>query len=243
MSRSSLDSLPRWEQMSDLDRGAALMHTWKCHWEGPGYARAEYPCIYIDDPALLALTRRDANEHARHVAGSYGQALAQLGEDEFDRLYELACGEGQRIRDSRKGWAFRHENGNVSVCDTREAAEFHCWNPSWRAIELLQRHEPGGGWTVVADYRGIEQVAPFGWVCPGDQVLWGRDWRAVTDAGSVRRMHDGRETAVRWLTLANGLYIEPPAAVESTHPNTSWQVLIRRRQPPHEHNQSEIAER
>jgi hypothetical protein len=90
-------SLPSWQDMTDLDRGAALLHMWKREWEGESYAVAEYPCTYFDAPALVALGPLDACAHAAHVCGSYSQIFDQLGQTEHDRLYDLAL-EQERLR-------------------------------------------------------------------------------------------------------------------------------------------------
>ena len=82
--------LPSWEQMSDLDRGCALLHLWKVDYEGRSYATENYPARYQDDPVLVALSDKDSCRHARRVGGSYDDAIATIGADEVDRLYELA---------------------------------------------------------------------------------------------------------------------------------------------------------
>ena len=89
--------LPLWEDMTDVDRGAALMFLWKCHWERNfQYARENYPCTYRGHPDLVALSERDACSHAgqivKELTGQWGHVAinAHLGEAEFDRLYNLA---------------------------------------------------------------------------------------------------------------------------------------------------------
>jgi hypothetical protein len=81
-------ALPAWDEMSDLDKGAALLHNHERDEEGVGYATEHYPCRYIDDPRLIALDRIDASNHAAEVCGS--DAFNRLGDDEYMRLYELA---------------------------------------------------------------------------------------------------------------------------------------------------------
>lgn len=83
-------TLPTWNEMSDLDRGAVLLHLWKRYWEGAQYAAKHYPCRYFDDPRLTALDRLDACEHAVKVGGSHEEINKRLGNEEHDRLYELA---------------------------------------------------------------------------------------------------------------------------------------------------------
>jgi hypothetical protein len=55
--------------MSDLDKGAALMHVWKRNREGGVYARENYPAEYIEHPDLIGLPRDAACHHATAVAG------------------------------------------------------------------------------------------------------------------------------------------------------------------------------
>jgi hypothetical protein len=83
------DSLPAWAQMTDLDRGAALLHLHKREWEGDDYAESDYPCRYFDNPALTALTPLQACRHAVSVEQDADRAGA-LGPPEYDRLYDLA---------------------------------------------------------------------------------------------------------------------------------------------------------
>lgn len=91
---STTSALPTWDQMSDLDKGAALLHIHKVLREGVGYATEHYPCEYLHDPRLTSLDRAEASRHARQLATS--TAVAQLSDDEFTRLYDLALDEGQR---------------------------------------------------------------------------------------------------------------------------------------------------
>ncbi|MEV1315467.1 hypothetical protein AB0J14_05200 [Micromonospora arborensis] len=83
--------LPSWDDMTDLDRGAALMFVWKVSWEASYfYARENYPATYIDHPTLAALDVSEACRHARQVAGTWAEAGERLGDDEKQRLYDLA---------------------------------------------------------------------------------------------------------------------------------------------------------
>jgi hypothetical protein len=83
------DSLPTWAQMTDLDKGAALLHLHKREWEGDDYAVSDYPARYFDNPALLALTPMQACRHAVSVERDADDAGA-LKPPEYDRLYEMA---------------------------------------------------------------------------------------------------------------------------------------------------------
>jgi hypothetical protein len=82
--------LPTWDEMTDLDKGAALLHLWKCENEGTEYATEEYPAEYFDDPALIALNDEAASEHAQRLFDNADVAWSRLGPNEYDRLYELA---------------------------------------------------------------------------------------------------------------------------------------------------------
>lgn len=82
--------LPSWDDMTDLDRGAALMFVWKAQREGYGYARDNYPAAYVDHPMLTGLDPSEACRHARQVAGTWAEAGERLGHDEKQRLYDLA---------------------------------------------------------------------------------------------------------------------------------------------------------
>ncbi|MFI1194173.1 hypothetical protein ACH4T9_13060 [Micromonospora sp. NPDC020750] len=80
--------LPTWEQMSDLDKGAALLHDHKRDYEGVEYAVENYPARYFTDPRLTALDSEDASEHAAAVCGE--DVVDRIGRDEHERLYDLA---------------------------------------------------------------------------------------------------------------------------------------------------------
>ncbi len=84
-------TLPSWADMSDLDKGAALMHLHKRQWEGASYAVEHYPVRYFDDVELMRLGSDDA---CRHAASQRGEADA-LSAAEYERLYELAFAEGE----------------------------------------------------------------------------------------------------------------------------------------------------
>jgi hypothetical protein len=85
-----MPTLPTWEELTDLDKGAALIYLAKAYDE-PSYARKHYPPRYLDHPALTALSRRDACDHADGLFDDgIDTAVDQLGEDEIDRLCDLA---------------------------------------------------------------------------------------------------------------------------------------------------------
>ena len=79
--------LPGWEAMSDADKGRALMHAHKREWEGVKYAVEHYPCRYVDNPLLAALSPEVAGTHAERVVLAVEDGLS---DEEFDRLIELA---------------------------------------------------------------------------------------------------------------------------------------------------------
>jgi hypothetical protein len=78
--------LPTWDQMSDLDKGAALLHLAKVENEGREYAIENYAAKYFEHPALTALNDRDASEHAATVE----DASVREPFEEWERLYGLA---------------------------------------------------------------------------------------------------------------------------------------------------------
>lgn len=82
------NKLPTWDEMSDLDKGAALLHLYKCESEGTEYADEHYPTRYLEDPALVALDEEDASEHAQGLFPK--DVFDVLGAQEYDRLYDLA---------------------------------------------------------------------------------------------------------------------------------------------------------
>lgn len=94
-------TLPTWAEMSDLDKGAALLHLHKREWEGEDYAESDYPARYFDDPALTALSPLQACRHAVSVEADADRAGA-LKPPEYDRLYNLALDE------ERARWAEEH---------------------------------------------------------------------------------------------------------------------------------------
>jgi hypothetical protein len=83
--------LPTWAQMTDLDKGAALLHLHKREWEGADYAIENYPAEYFDHPALLALAL-SPSQACRHAASVErdADAAGALGGHEYGRLYDLA---------------------------------------------------------------------------------------------------------------------------------------------------------
>ncbi len=162
-----MSDLPTWDQMSDLDKGAALLHLHKRDVEGGRYATENYPARYLDDPRLAALDRVEASRHTAR----FRREANELNDAEYTRLYDLALGEPDR----RCLWGARNEVGWAVPTPTREAAlellTVHwprnhaatmtsekpplglnpaCLNPDapskW---QLLTRDQPGGEWREV----------------------------------------------------------------------------------------------
>jgi hypothetical protein len=104
--------LPAWSELSDLDKGCALMFLHKRDWEGEPYAIENYPARYCDHPALLALSPRDACRHAMSVEDDAELAGALRG-GEHGRLYDLAL-EADRARWQRE---------NASASDSAQRKE------------------------------------------------------------------------------------------------------------------------
>jgi hypothetical protein len=85
------DPLPGWNDLSDLDKGAALLHQHKREWEGAEYAESDYPCRYFDHPALTALGPLEASRHAASLEPAVARLLeATEGDDWYARLYDAA---------------------------------------------------------------------------------------------------------------------------------------------------------
>lgn len=84
------NGLPTWDEMSDVDKGATLLHLWKRRREGAAYAVENYPVKYLDHPALVALGDEDACKHAQKVTGGDSAISQRIGREEYVRLYELA---------------------------------------------------------------------------------------------------------------------------------------------------------
>jgi len=99
MSTKETTTLPTWDEMTDLDKGAALLHAWKRNWEGVSYAVEHYPAEYFDHPALLELDSKDASQHAARVTKGW----ADWDLDEVDRLYDAALDADRARRAAARG--------------------------------------------------------------------------------------------------------------------------------------------
>jgi hypothetical protein len=141
--------LPTWDELSDLDKGAALLHIHKRDYEGISYAVENYPARYLDDPRLTALSSREAS---RHAAQFCDQAEA-LDTAEYERLYDAALAEPDR----RCLWAARTDRGQIVPAETHEYAvqlltvhwPTHLTADDLAGCALLNRDESGGDWREV----------------------------------------------------------------------------------------------
>jgi hypothetical protein len=124
-------TLPTWDEMSDLDKGAALMHAWKRDWEGAVYAVDNYPAEYLEDPVLMRLDAREACRHAARVTRGW----QDWDVDEFQRLYDAALDASRVHVPDWAGWnqgdpepncrARVDPNGLAAVVLTPLVAEAH----------------------------------------------------------------------------------------------------------------------
>lgn len=79
--------LPAWAELTDLDKGAALLHLSKRENEGTSYAMENYPARFSDHPQLVAL----GDEDASRFAVSMEAAAGTLSDAEYERLSNLAA--------------------------------------------------------------------------------------------------------------------------------------------------------
>jgi hypothetical protein len=93
-----LRTLPAWTELSDRDKGEALMHAWKVGQEGREYARENYSATFRDHPVLRQLTSDDACDYVDSLGIDLTDSAAVLiGADEsslpwteYQRLHDLA---------------------------------------------------------------------------------------------------------------------------------------------------------
>lgn len=85
-------TLPAWTSLSDVDKGAVLLHLHKREWEGAQYAIEEYPARFFNHPALTGLGRREACAFAVSMRDD-AESLDEAG---HARLYDLALAEPDR---------------------------------------------------------------------------------------------------------------------------------------------------
>jgi hypothetical protein len=82
--------LPGWEDMSDLDRGAALLHARQRDKIGDLAAIVLYPAVYFDHADLARLAPEIASRHAWSVTLGWPQAISVRGSRAVTRLCRLA---------------------------------------------------------------------------------------------------------------------------------------------------------
>lgn len=127
MSTETTTELPTWDEMSDLDKGAALLHAWKRSWEGPSYAVENYPAEYLEDPRLMTLGRKDACKHAARVTKGW----QDWDIDETTRLYDAALDASREHGPDWSGWQDGDDgpsckcgfNGTPDECRSNRIAE------------------------------------------------------------------------------------------------------------------------
>jgi hypothetical protein len=112
-------TLPTWDEMSDVDKGAALLHLHKRDSEGADYAVENYPVVYYDDPRLTALESREACRHAVSVS----RDADRISGKEHQRLCNLALDEPAR----RCLWAADDDVKPFRFADTWEW-DFQDWD-------------------------------------------------------------------------------------------------------------------
>lgn len=217
--------LPGWAEMSDLDRGATLLHIWKRAWEGAGYARGNYPCQYLEHPRLIALSRNEACRHAVAVCSDDATMRRTLGDAEYDRLYDLALRQGQLILDARKMWGIRFRNGNIMPVDTGEYAARMVDCPTG-AVQLLRRTGADEPWKVLRDTTGREDMIDWCWVETGDGILLDGRWVTVLAKHNAPREETSHE-CTGWLDLDDGSRLPVPSQYHSQCNPESGQVYRR----------------
>lgn len=84
-----MTALPSWDEMTDMDRSAAIAYAWLCYRRGVPFAIQDGPCTYVDAPELVALDAIAAYRHALAVCGPLHDLVARIGKAEYDRLYNL----------------------------------------------------------------------------------------------------------------------------------------------------------
>jgi hypothetical protein len=145
------DNLPTWDELSDLDKGAVLLHLHKRDYEGISYTVENYPARYLDDPRLTTLDGRAASAHA----AQFRDLTDKLDVDEYERLYDAALAEPDR----RCLWAAQSgPDHRPTPAKTREYAVdliVKHWPNSMPVADrsqfrLLHRDVPGGEWSEVA---------------------------------------------------------------------------------------------
>lgn len=143
--------LPGWDQMTSLDQGAALLHTWKRQREGPGYAIDNYPARYFDHPDLTSLDPRAASRHAA-ATGPWQATVTRLGWDTVDQLYNTAL-QAERRRDQEAAYAGPNvTDGEPAASEQARPAEY-C-NVRVTLDDLATATDDGGLTRVTGTHMG-----------------------------------------------------------------------------------------
>ena len=151
--------LPVWSDLSDVDKGAVLLHLHKREWEGAAYAVAEYPARFFDDPALTGLERRAACT----FAVSMRLAAEALDEAEHTRLYDLAAAEpdrrclwGARIGDEPVGIVSYYGPADQPKGAVELVASWERYGRPGGVV--VHRGEAGGDWHELGGCDGCAEV-------------------------------------------------------------------------------------
>lgn len=81
---------PRFDDLHDLDKGAVLAYLWHVGQDGRRWATEEHPCQFLADPVLAGLGQFEASYFAVEIGGTYALLCQQLGDEETERLRQLA---------------------------------------------------------------------------------------------------------------------------------------------------------
>lgn len=97
--RRARDTLPAWDELSDLDKGVILRYLYRTSPPVKGHRGAHFShrywrkamvCRFQDDPRLVALEPKDAARYARKVSGGQKAITAKLTKTEYGRLFLVA---------------------------------------------------------------------------------------------------------------------------------------------------------
>lgn len=80
--------LPTWDEMGDMDKGAALLHVYRSTWSRN--ARKTLYCKYTQDERLVALSEKERSKHAHFVTGGHARAQSAIPPLEYRRLCKIA---------------------------------------------------------------------------------------------------------------------------------------------------------
>ncbi|MEU8310458.1 hypothetical protein AB0C84_43530 [Actinomadura sp. NPDC048955] len=86
-----LVDLPGWDEMSDYDRGWALLHVYERDKRGTQHALTYSAPRFADDPRLSSLSAEAASAHATKIVSTTDEIIETIGEDEYDRLIAVVA--------------------------------------------------------------------------------------------------------------------------------------------------------